>query len=185
MAEMMATARWCFIGHTTCFVTRPGTWPWRDMNVNVTMAATVTFTATVVLGVFSDLHKRGSWTMVTKDKKPRARWQSDTERKLINVSIDILGEYSGIMMTRMKKEATATTCLNVYISEELNRPENTSRRKFATNWTSIWRKESQCMWSTNEKRNVQSTHNMMSNEVPWWQFLHSPGWRQCRISGKR
>ena len=34
---MSATARWRFIGHTTRFVTR--TWPWRDVNVDVTMMA--------------------------------------------------------------------------------------------------------------------------------------------------
>ena len=60
---------------------------------------------------------------MTKGRKPRAWWDSDTERKLINVWSDILGEFSGIMMTRKKKEAIATTRLNAYVSEELNRPE--------------------------------------------------------------
>ena len=61
--------------------------------------------------------------MATKGQKPRARLDSDTERKLIDVWADILGESSGIMMTRKKKEAIATTRLNAYVSEELNRPE--------------------------------------------------------------
>ena len=71
--------------------------------------------------------------MATKGKKPRARWDSDTERKLIDVWANFLGEFSGIMMTRKKKEAIVTARLNVYISEELRGPKNTTRRKFATN----------------------------------------------------
>ena len=67
--------------------------------------------------------------MATKGKKPRARLDSDTERKLIDVWANILGESSGIMMMRKKKEAIATTRLSTYVSEELNRPENTPRRK--------------------------------------------------------
>ena len=55
--------------------------------------------------------------MATKGKKPRARWDSDTERKLIDVWADILGEFSG-MMTKKKKEAIATTRLNAYVSED-------------------------------------------------------------------
>ena len=67
--------------------------------------------------------------MAMKGTKPRARWDSDTDRKLIDVWVNILGESSGIMMMRKKKEATATTRLSTYVSEELNRPENTPRRK--------------------------------------------------------
>ena len=67
--------------------------------------------------------------MAMKGKKPRARWDSDTDRKLIDVWVNILGESSGIMMTRKKKEAIVTTRLSTYVSEELNRPENTPRRK--------------------------------------------------------
>ena len=67
--------------------------------------------------------------MATKGKKPRARLDSDTERKLIDVWANILGESSGIMMMRKNKEAIATTRLSTYVSEELNRPENTPRRK--------------------------------------------------------
>ena len=73
--------------------------------------------------------------MATQGKKPRARWDSDTERKLIDVWADILGEFSGIMMMRKKKETIATTRLNAYVSEELNSLKNTTRRKFAANWT--------------------------------------------------
>ena len=53
--------------------------------------------------------------MATKGKKPRGRWDSDTERKLIDIWADILGEFSGMMM---KKEAIVTTRLNAYVSED-------------------------------------------------------------------
>ena len=39
------------------------------------------------------------------------RWDSEAERKLIDVWADILGEFSGLMMTQ----------LNMYLSKELNR----------------------------------------------------------------
>ena len=67
--------------------------------------------------------------MATQGKKPRARWDSDTEGKLIDVWADILGEFSGIMMTRKKKEAIATTSVNVYVPEELNRPEKYNEKE--------------------------------------------------------
>ena len=67
--------------------------------------------------------------MATKGQKPRARLDSDTERKLIDVWADILGVFSGIMMTRKNKEAIATTRLNVYVSEELNRPEKYNEKE--------------------------------------------------------
>ncbi len=50
--------------------------------------------------------------MASKGKKPRARWDSETERKLIDIWADILGEFSGKVMTRKKKEAIATSRLN-------------------------------------------------------------------------
>ncbi len=72
---------------------------------------------------------------MTKGKKPRATWDSDTEKKPIDVWDNILGEFSGIMMPTKKIDAIATTCLNAYVSEELNSLKNKTRRKFATKWT--------------------------------------------------
>ena len=78
--------------------------------------------------------------MATKGKKPRARWDSDTERKLIDVWADILGEFSGIMMTRKKKEAIATTRLNAYVSDELNRPEKYNEKEVCNKLDTIMKK---------------------------------------------
>ena len=75
--------------------------------------------------------------MATKGKKPRARWDTEAEKKLIDVWADVLGEFSGVMMTRKEKEAIATTRLNMYVSEELTGLKNTPRRKFATGWTPL------------------------------------------------
>ena len=61
--------------------------------------------------------------MAAKSKKTRARWDSEVEHKLIDIWVDILEELDGKMMTRKKKEAIATTRLNVYVSNELNRSE--------------------------------------------------------------
>ena len=101
--------------------------------------------------------------MATKGKKPRARWDSDTERKLIDVWADILGEFSAIMMTRKQKEAIATTCLNVYVSEELNRPENFNEKEVCNKLDTIMKKGKSMYVGTNEKeKQVKSTHKMMS-----------------------
>ena len=70
------------------------------------MAAMATLMSTVVVGVFGSAQAKKS-AMATKGKKSRARWDSDTESKLIDVWADILGEFSGIMMPRKKKEALA------------------------------------------------------------------------------
>ena len=61
------------------------------MSVNVTIDATATFTTTVVIGVFLDLRKRRS-----EQWRPTVRWDSDTERKLIDVWADILEEISTV-----------------------------------------------------------------------------------------
>ena len=58
--------------------------------------------------------------MATKSKKTRARWDSEVERKLIDIWVDILEELDGKMMTRKKKKAIAQTRLNAYISEEVS-----------------------------------------------------------------
>ena len=41
--------------------------------------------------------------MATKGKKPRAKWDSETEKRLIDVWADILEEFGGKMLKRKKK----------------------------------------------------------------------------------
>ena len=72
--------------------------------------------------------------MAAKSKKTRARWDSEVERKLIYIWADIFEELDGKMMTIKKKEAIATTRLNVYVSKELNRSEQYTEKKSATRW---------------------------------------------------
>ena len=69
--------------------------------------------------------------MVAKSKKTGARWDSEVERKFIDIWADILEELDRKMMTRKKKEITVTTRLNVYVSNELN---ITRKGKSATRW---------------------------------------------------
>ena len=59
--------------------------------------AAVTFTVTaknVALGFL---------LLVAKSKKPRAKWDSETEKRLIDVWADILEEFGGKMLKRKKK----------------------------------------------------------------------------------
>ena len=72
------------------------------------MAATATVTATVVVGVFSDLREQRS-----ERRQPRTRNLERGGILTMKGSNQRLGqEFSGIMMTRKKKEAIATTRLN-------------------------------------------------------------------------
>ena len=99
--------------------------------------------------------------MVTKGKKPRVRSEFDTERKLIDVWADILGEFSAIMVTR-KKEAIATTRLNRYISEELNRPEKCNEKEVCNKLNTIMKKGKSVYVNCQQKgETAKSTHKMM------------------------
>ena len=47
--------------------------------------------------------------MASKGKKPRVKWDSEVERKLIDIWADIIEEFDSKLITRKKKEAIATT----------------------------------------------------------------------------
>ena len=48
-------------------------------------------------------------TMASKVKKPRAKWDSEVERKLINIWAHLIEEFDGKLITRKKKEAIVIT----------------------------------------------------------------------------
>ena len=75
--------------------------------------------------------------MATKSKKPRAKWDSETEKRLIDVWADILEEFGGKMLKRKKKEAIATTRFNAYVSEELGRPGKYSENEVSNKLDSV------------------------------------------------
>ena len=60
-------------------------------------------------------------SMASGQKKCSIRWDSDNEKKLIEVWADILEQTNGKMITRKKKEALATQRVNRYITEELGK----------------------------------------------------------------
>ena len=53
-------------------------------------------------------------------------------------------EFSGIMMTK-EKEAITTTCLNAYVSEELNRPEIYNEKELCNKLDTIMQKGKFCV----------------------------------------
>ena len=57
--------------------------------------------------------------MAAEGKKPRAKWNADVERQLIDIWADILEEVGRKMMTRRIKESIATARLNTYVTKEL------------------------------------------------------------------
>ena len=61
--------------------------------------------------------------MVAKKKKVRAKWDTEIERKLIDIWADILDEYNRRMITRKKREVIVTIRLNLYIEEDLDRED--------------------------------------------------------------
>ena len=78
--------------------------------------------------------------MATKGKKPRAKWDSEMEKRLIDVWAHILEEFGGKMLKRKKKEAIATTRLNEYVSEELGRPGKYSENEVSNKLDSVIKK---------------------------------------------
>jgi hypothetical protein len=58
---------------------------------------------------------------VATSTKKRIRWDTEAERKLIEIWAEILEKYDGKMMTRKNKEEMATKKLNVYVNTELSR----------------------------------------------------------------
>ena len=73
------------------------------------------------------------------------------ERKLIDIWADILEELDGKMMTRKNKEAIATTRLNAYVSNELNRSE-----KEVCNKVDMITKKGKAMYVTHKKKERQA-----------------------------
>ena len=59
--------------------------------------------------------------MASEQKECRIRWDSDDEKKLIEVWADILEETNDKMTTRKEKEALATQRVNSYVTEELGK----------------------------------------------------------------
>ena len=105
------------------------------------MAATATFTATVVVGVFSDLCKRRSerW-------RPRTRNLERGGILTLKGSNRRLGqEFSRIIMTRKKKEAIASTRLNAYVSEKLSRPQLYKEKEVCNKLDNIMTKGKFCV----------------------------------------
>ena len=133
---MTVMARQRFIGHTTRFV---------NTNINVAFVWRESqrdngFHGDSTVGCDFGSAQAKKWAMATKSKKPRARWGAEAERKLIDIWADILGEFDGVMMTRKKKEAIATTRLNVYVTEELNRTEKYIKKEVCNKLDTIMKK---------------------------------------------
>ena len=78
--------------------------------------------------------------MASKGKKPRVKWDSEVERKLIDIWADIIEEFDSKLITRKKKEAIATTRLNVYVSQELNRAEQYTEKEICNKIDTIMKK---------------------------------------------
>ena len=66
--------------------------------------------------------------MATKSKKTRARWDSEVERKLIDIWADILKELDRKMMTRKKKEAIGAGQENDDKEEERGNRDHSPQR---------------------------------------------------------
>ena len=81
--------------------------------------------------------------MAAGAKRSKAKWDSEAERKIIDIWADILEEFNGKMLTRKKKEAIATVRLNEYMSEELNRSEQYSEKAVCNKIDSIMKKGKQ------------------------------------------
>ena len=112
--------------------------------------------------------------MAAGAKRSKAKWDSEAERKIIDIWADILEEFSWKMLTQ-KKEAIATVRMNEYINKELNRSEQYSEKAFCNKIDSIMKKGKQMYIAYQRKtRHGRSTHR---NRSTWtWKLrnLHDP-----------
>ena len=81
--------------------------------------------------------------MATGEKRTKSKWDTDTERQLIDIWADILEEYSGKMITRKKKEAIATTRINAYLTQELGKTEQYTEKAVCNKIDTILKKGKQ------------------------------------------
>ena len=96
--------------------------------------------------------------MVANGKKPRSKWDSEVERKLINIWADSLKEFDGELINRKKKKAIATTCLNVCVSQELSRDDQYTEKDVYNKIYTIIKRERPCMLITKERGDRQGVH---------------------------
>ena len=113
-------------------------------------------------GCHGDVHGGGSWrfyfgcvwakkrVMVSKGKKPRVKWDSEVERKLIDIWADIIEEFDSELITK-KKEVIATTWLNFYVYHELNRAEQYTEKEICNKIDTIMKNE-KSMYINYQKR---------------------------------
>lgn len=113
------------------------------------MALATTATATVT--AVEVLEEEDEDRMAQKLKKCRAKWDSNVEKRLIDIWADILQVFDGQMMTRRKKEGLATQRLNTYVSEELSRPETYTEREVSNKIDTIIKK-GKGMYSIHQKK---------------------------------
>ena len=97
--------------------------------------------------------------MAAGAKRSKAKWDSEAERKIIDIWADVLEKYNGKMLTRKKKEAIATSRLNVYMTEERNKSEQYTEKAVCNKIDSIMKKGKQMYVSYQRKaRQGRSTH---------------------------
>lgn len=112
-------------------------------------------------------------TIVSKGEKTRVKWDSKVERKLIDIWVGILEGLDSHLIMRKKKEAIATTRLNIYVSEELGRAEQYTEKKVRNRSTPLWRRERACTSITKRKGTQvkdDADFDMKAAEAVWPNF---------------
>lgn len=91
--------------------------------------------------------------MATKTKKTRVRWDSETKRKLIDVWADILEDFDSKMMIKKMQKAIATTWLNLFVCEELRRPDKYTKKEVCNKLDTIMKKGNlKSMYATYQRK---------------------------------
>ena len=141
------------------------------MNVAVAMAATVTMTMTAVEGVILVVCERRSkwWSPKARSQESRGIWDRKDAHWHLGWHIE---EFDGKLITRKKKEVIATTRLNVYVSQELNRAEQYTEKEIGNKIDTIMKK-GKSMYVNYQKRGRQarSTAKEMQILTRKWQRL--------------
>ncbi len=105
--------------------------------------------------------------MASKGKTPRVKWDSEVERKLINIWADIIEELAGKLIRRKKKEAIATTWPNVSISQELNRAEQYTEKEIYNKIDTIMKKEKSMYVNYQQKGETGKEYSQGDAALTW------------------
>lgn len=111
--------------------------------------------------------------MAIGEKRMKSKWDTDTERQLIDSWVDIL-KSTVQNDTKRKKDAISTTRINIYLTEELDRTDQCTEKAVYNKIYMIMKKGNK--YTSPIKRKERQERNTQQNTLTWtWRLQSWPG----------